>query len=426
MNKGQKHSNLTAEEIKKYLSGEAMPNEMHQIEKKLLNDAFAADAVDGFEALKTDKIDEKVGVNDLKKRLNKRVQQGKNKQKTTKTIPLWQSISIAASLLLFISVGIYYFTYNTAVQRSDNQTIASTEPKKDATKPIEEKALPNNTEEALVMNEKVKDMSKMKNKVPSKILTDKEVYSEAAPPAQKESESADITKKVEENIAEVAPTPAQIEPETRKAVMAKPSAAMDKVDNHSQFSGQILDAENTPVIGASVIQKNANKATQTDINGNFRFNDLKVGDVLQISSIGYNSQELVVKSNDLGKIKLTEDTKSLSEVVTIGYGAEKAPSNKQLNQDPMPKIGWNDYDTYLTNSLKSINTVPSFQLKEPLRFRLTVEPDGKLSNVQIENNLSKEQTEKVVEVIEKGPQWLPARKKGKKVKKDVLRELKLK
>lgn len=423
MNKGQKHSNLTAEEIKKYLSGEAMPAQMHEVEKKLLNDAFAGDVADGFEALKADKIDEKAAINDLKKRLDKRVLQGKNKKKVAKTIPLWQSVSIAASVLLFLSAGIYYFTY-----KINKQVVTQKESIIISSKSEEKAPLPKN-DDALVMNEQAKDLSKMKAESSSKIIANKEILTEAPPPAQSETENSNIISKSEEKITEAAPIPAQIEQETRRAVMAKPSAAMaDKAEIRQQFSGQILDAENTPLAGVSVIKKNTNKGIQSDINGNFRFDDLKIGDVLQINSIGYNSQELVVKGSDLGKIKLIEDNQALSEVVVVGYGSEakKTQPNKQLNQEPIPKIGWSDYDNYLINSLKNTNKESTLQLKEPLRFRLTVEPNGELSNVQIENNLSKEQTEKVVEIIENGPKWFPARKKGKKVRKNILRELKIK
>ncbi|MFY7907898.1 MAG: hypothetical protein ACOVO2_00015, partial [Emticicia sp.] len=116
MNKGKKNTELTAEEIKKYLSGEASAKQMHQVEKQLLNDAFAADAAEGLEKLSAEKIDTSAAMKDLKKRLDSRV---KTKQKHTKIIPLWQRISVAASIAILFGFGLYLIFYKT-----DNQTLA--------------------------------------------------------------------------------------------------------------------------------------------------------------------------------------------------------------------------------------------------------------------------------------------------------------
>jgi hypothetical protein len=172
---------------------------------------------------------------------------------------------------------------------------------------------------------------------------------------------------------------------------------------------------------------------QTDINGVFRINDVNVGEALEINAIGYNSQEIMVKNQDLGKIKLSENSSTLAEVIVTDNQskAKKAEQktiliNEPPTQDPVPVGGWSNYDTYLRNSLKSTGAVSTLRFEDPLRLRLTVEPDGTPSNVQIDNELGKENTQKVVEVIKKGPKWLPAKRKGKKVKKEVKRELKMK
>jgi CarboxypepD_reg-like domain len=416
MTNKDKNTKLKAEDIKKYLSGNATPTEKHEAEKKLLNDAFATDAADGFEALKKDKIDEKAAINDLKKRLDSRIKSGSQKKLSTKTIPLWQNISVAASVVLVLGASLYFF-----VKTTDNQTVTSKEsaiPNQD----LSPKSAPiENKQKEIIENQSIE-----KSKKTERIAVNKSIETEAVTLPQAESQSVNITTEIEEKTASIPPPP---KAEEVYRSVAKPSAAMAKTEVQQQFSGQILDKENNPIAGVSISLKSAVKGTQTDINGNFRINDLKVGDVLQISSIGYSSQELVVKSTDLGKIKLSEDAGALSEVVVVGYGKAKeaqTPTANKLNQEPMPKIGWTEYDNYLLNTLKNTSTITKSQLKEPLRFSMTVEPNGDVSNVQIENNLPKEQTQKVVEAIEKGPKWLPATKKGKKVRKNILRELFLK
>lgn len=411
-----KNTKLNAEDIKKYLSGNATPTEKHKTEKKLLNDAFGADAADGFEALKADKINEKAAINDLKNRLDNRIKTNKKQANKSRIIPLWQSISVAASVILVLGASFYFFTKSPENQAiTSKESIILNEDLSQKPAPIETK------KEVIAQNQSIE-----KSKKTEDVAINKSIEIESVPLPQAETQAANIATDAEEKIASIPPSP---KTEEVSRSIAKPSAAMAKYEAPQQFSGQILDKENNPIVSASISLKNANKGSQTDINGNFRISDLKAGDVLQISSIGYSSQELVVKSTDLGKIKLSEDTATLSEVVVVGYGKTKetqAPLANQLNQEPMPKIGWTEYDNYLLNTLKNTSTISKSQLKEPLRFSMTVEPNGDVSNVQIENNLPKEQTEKVVEAIEKGPKWNPATKKGKKVRKNILRELFLK
>ncbi len=415
MKKPEQNTNLKLEEIKKYLSGEALPRQKNQVEKKLLNDAFAAEALEGFEAMQQDLINDKIVVDDLKKRLNKRVS---SNQKEHKIIPLWQSIGLAASVVLVLGVSVYYFLYSTDSQLVANvNSEISTQKPNGATPQILEKNA------NLIAHQKAKESKKEAN---AQILSDKK--NEYFSPTQTETESAmiasEISKNSEEKIAQAPPIP---KPEEPARAAAKPAVAMAREAKIETFSGQIFDKENNPIAGVSVTQKDANKGTQTDINGKFYLNDLKEGDILQINSVGFNSQELKVKNNDLGKVKLTENTESLSEVVVTSKqktniqssaSASDIPAN-ELNQEPIPEVGWNNYDSYLINSLKII------KFEEPLKLRFTVESDGKTTNVRVENNLNKEQTEKVVEAIENGPKWLPARKKGKKIKKDVQRELRI-
>ncbi len=86
--------------------------------------------------------------------------------------------------------------------------------------------------------------------------------------------------------------------------------------------GLVKDASGQPIIGASVLVKRSTNGTITDIDGNFQLS-VPSGAILQISYIGYITQE--VKSI-LGKplqIILKEDTKTLDEVVVVGFGTQK-------------------------------------------------------------------------------------------------------
>lgn len=101
----------------------------------------------------------------------------------------------------------------------------------------------------------------------------------------------------------------------------------DKVESILQqktVKGRILDALGEPIIGANVLVKGTVNGVITDVDGNFTLHNVVVGDVIQISYIGYLTKEVKVTDNltEL-KVSLKEDAQALEEVVVVGYGSEK-------------------------------------------------------------------------------------------------------
>lgn len=101
----------------------------------------------------------------------------------------------------------------------------------------------------------------------------------------------------------------------------------DRVESILQqktVKGRILDALGEPIIGANVLVKGTVNGVITDVDGNFTLHNVAVGDVIQISYIGYLTKEVKVTDNltEL-KVSLKEDAQALEEVVVVGYGSEK-------------------------------------------------------------------------------------------------------
>ena len=91
------------------------------------------------------------------------------------------------------------------------------------------------------------------------------------------------------------------------------------------LSGSVTDANtNDALPGVNVIVKNTTNGTNTDFNGNFSLNDVKSGDVLVFSFIGYQTFEYTVSSSFNVSISLEEDVEALEEVVLLGYVSQKA------------------------------------------------------------------------------------------------------
>jgi len=83
-------------------------------------------------------------------------------------------------------------------------------------------------------------------------------------------------------------------------------------------------ATGLPIPGVNVQVKNSTKGTASDIDGNFTLGGIPSGSTVVFSYIGFKTFEYKVSSNNLAlTISLEEDTKSLEEVVVIGYGSQK-------------------------------------------------------------------------------------------------------
>lgn len=86
--------------------------------------------------------------------------------------------------------------------------------------------------------------------------------------------------------------------------------------------GNVTDMNGDPIIGANVLVKGSTNGTITDFNGNFTLSVPTKGE-LEISFIGYITQIISIGKNNNVKVQLAEDTKTLDDVVVIGYGTTK-------------------------------------------------------------------------------------------------------
>lgn len=85
-------------------------------------------------------------------------------------------------------------------------------------------------------------------------------------------------------------------------------------------TGKVSDSEDVPLPGATVLIKGTESGTQTDFDGNFTLTNVPAEAVLQVSYIGYATQEVSVDGRTSMVVALTEDVQALDDVVIIGYG----------------------------------------------------------------------------------------------------------
>lgn len=133
-------------------------------------------------------------------------------------------------------------------------------------------------------------------------------------------------------------------------VQAAPHAAaveMHSVQQDNACTGVVVDQNGETVIGASVVVKGTTNGTITGLDGDFSIPNVKKGDVIVVSYVGYMNSEIIWEGKPL-KIALKEDSKTLDEVVVVGYatvkkanltGAVSAVDDKVLADRPIVNLG---------------------------------------------------------------------------------------
>jgi len=116
--------------------------------------------------------------------------------------------------------------------------------------------------------------------------------------------------------------------------------------NTKRISGKVVDDNGEQIIGANVIEKGTTNGTTTDLDGNFVLN-VSQNATLQISYIGYVTQEIRITNQTTLNITLRDDSQALEEVVVIGYGVVKksdltgsvsSVSDKQFKDQPVKRV----------------------------------------------------------------------------------------
>lgn len=99
-------------------------------------------------------------------------------------------------------------------------------------------------------------------------------------------------------------------------------SALSLLAQHRQISGTVADANGEPLIGVGIIVKGTTTGTMTDVDGSFTLG-VPEGAVIEISSIGYVTQEITMGEQTTFSIVLEEDAELIEGTVVIGYGTVK-------------------------------------------------------------------------------------------------------
>lgn len=84
-----------------------------------------------------------------------------------------------------------------------------------------------------------------------------------------------------------------------------------------------MGTDGAPLPGVSIVVKNSTKGVSTDFDGNFSVANVKKGETLVFSYLGFATKEIVINDDTFLNVTLNEDMLNLDEVVVIGYGTQK-------------------------------------------------------------------------------------------------------
>ena len=100
------------------------------------------------------------------------------------------------------------------------------------------------------------------------------------------------------------------------------SLAVSATQQTSTCTGVVVDDLGETVIGASVLVKGTSNGAVTDLDGKFSLSNVKKGDIIVISYIGFDTQEIKFEGQPLN-VTMSENKQVLAEVVVTGYGGQQ-------------------------------------------------------------------------------------------------------
>lgn len=198
--------------------------------------------------------------------------------------------------------------------------------------------------------------------------------------------------------------------ETNKKADAKTVVSAVAQQQKKKITGVILDDYGESVIGANIMEKGTSNGTVTDFDGNFTL-EVANNATLQVSYIGYITQEINTAGKTSFNIILIEDTQALDEVVVVAYGEQKRSafsgsaavvSSESISRRPvsnvMNALEGMSAGVQVQTSSGSPTASPSFRIRGASSINAGTEPLIVLDGVPYEggwNNINPSDVESV-------------------------------
>jgi len=125
---------------------------------------------------------------------------------------------------------------------------------------------------------------------------------------------------------------------------------------------KVQDESGTPVVGANVLVENTTKGGMTDFDGKLTL-ELNTGEVLEISSLGFETQKITVGDKNSISVTLKDDIGQLDEVVVVAYGTQKkatiTSSVVEVKSEKLTDVTTPEVATMLQGKVTGVQVLPS-------------------------------------------------------------------
>jgi cytochrome c-type biogenesis protein CcmE len=391
---------LTYERIMLYLKDLLSDQQRHDLEKEVMRDAFEDEAFEGLSQLKADELAE--DLNKLQVKLKDRT--GKDKKPVM--VPYFR-LAAAILILTGIGTGLYLILHNAEDNISPDKIAGEL---KEAKEPEAELPYDSLQKEEIISEEKTVE-------VPVK----KEYIAGMKQESGKLDEEGKITLREEPVMDNKSLEMLATETLKGEQMVTIPKTATQVL------KGRVLDEAGNPLPGVNIVEKGTTNGVVSDIDGKFELELIDPNNEVTFAYIGYLTENLKAENVQYADVVMTEDKVALEEVVVVGYGSVKKAdltgAVAKVELDEHSSTGGQSEPVYLRpvppgESLKAYKNWIYSQLdynkfridsvKYHIKVSFTVNADGSLRNIEINDDTPQAIKEEIKRVISDSPSWKPA------------------
>lgn len=196
------------------------------------------------------------------------------------------------------------------------------------------------------------------------------------------------------------------------------TASVGPADDDANYVivGKVTDAEDGDGLpGVNVLVKGTNYGTVTDGEGNYKLKVDELDPSLIFTFVGMESKEIKIEDEREVNVAMVNDMTQLSEIVVVGYGAEKVEEDPGRMEFASPMGGRAEFKKYLEGNLRYPQQALTNEIEGKVTIQFTVATSGDLSEFRVVRGIGYGCDDEVIRLIKKGPKWYPTRKGGEPV-----------
>jgi len=453
MNNGNKHIIYTAADIRRYITGEMSPEEMHAMEMAALDDPFLAEAMEGYDLMEQKDWKEEIAA------LHKQLDVRKNETvpvvsiKNSRTVKWWRA---AAAVLVLGATAATAYIFTNANKTETKPDVAKLEPavipgeRAVAADSVQLDFKGTGTDTArvnvaiapaangtVVTEDLASTTYAFTPSADAAVRKDSAfMYTPAASQGyiamnddkvkEKEMEGTNRTEEVASSEVTSGNSNAMNYEEVKEVAKYKKESAVSNnaagLYAPSQINGVVVNTENKPVGYANITLPSQQKQVYTDANGRFTVRSADTALNVTVTSAGYNSKKARLSNAAASNVI----TLHPQDIAITKVGAAKSEAGKAKVQRETidsssleePAGGWYQYNQYLSNNIRLPEEAKEKNIHGAVEMTVKIKDNGDIATVKIDKPLCSECDAEAIRLVKEGPKW-EAKKNRKKSKVKV-------